>query len=256
MKVLILCGGYGTRLSEETNVMPKPMVNIGDKPIVWHIMKYYSNFGFSEFILLLGYKGNIIKSYFESYYDLNSDFTIDLRNNRKIFHNSEVEPWRVTLLDTGLNTMTGGRIKKAAKYLNDETFLLTYGDGLSDVNIIDSIKHHKRKGLKLTMTVVQPAGRFGSVSMNDDQLVNSFEEKPKGDSNWINGGFFVCEPSVIDYIDGSDTVFEQEPLKRLSTERELSAYKHHGFWHCMDNLSDKKNLNDLWHSKTPPWKIW
>ena len=256
MKVLILCGGYGTRLSEETNVMPKPMVNIGDKPIIWHIMKYYSKFGFNEFLLLLGYKGNIIKSYFESYHDLNSDFTIDLRNNRKIFHNREVEPWRVTLLDTGLNTMTGGRIKKAAKYLNDEPFLLTYGDGLSDVNIIDSIQHHKEKGLKLTMTVVQPAGRFGSVSINDDQTVSSFEEKPKGDSNWINGGFFVCEPSVIDYIDDTGTVFEQEPLKRLSRDDELSAYKHHGFWHCMDNLSDKKNLNDLWHSKSPPWKIW
>ncbi|MEI9806540.1 MAG: glucose-1-phosphate cytidylyltransferase [Bacteroidota bacterium] len=256
MKVLILAGGFGTRLSEETDIKPKPMVNIGDKPILWHIMKIYSHFGFNEFVILAGYKSHVIKEYFANYYLINSDVTFDLGNNSVEIHRSMAESWKVTILDTGLDTMTGGRIKKAKDYINNETFLLTYGDGVCDVDIRDVVTFHKNSGKKATMTAVQPEGRFGLLNIHDDNMISKFEEKPKGDGGWINGGFFVCEPSVLDYIENDATVFEQKPLMNLAADNQLMAYKHQGFWKCMDTMRDRQQLIDLWTSKNAKWKKW
>ena len=256
MKVLILAGGLGTRLSEETGLKPKPMIEIGDKPLIWHIMKTYSSHGFNDFIVLLGYKGYTIKNYFSNYFLHQSSLTIDLENNNVEIHDHKCEPWKVTLLETGRDTMTGGRIKKAAKYISDETFLLTYGDGLSDVDIPETIRFHKKHGKAITMTAVQPEGRYGAMDIKENGLVENFKEKPRGDGAWINGGFFVCEPKVLDFIDDDTIVFEQEPLANLAFEQQLMARKHHGFWGCMDTLRDKTYLNQLWENNKAPWKKW
>ena len=256
MKVVILAGGFGTRLSEETVIKPKPMVEVGERPILWHIMKTYSSYGFNEFVILLGYKGYVIKEYFSNYFLHQSDVTFDMANNHMEIHNNESEPWKVTLLETGLNTMTGGRIKQARKYLGDETFLLTYGDGLSDINIQNLVDFHKNHGKKITMTAVQPDGRFGSLNIEKSGIVSNFKEKPKGDGSWVNGGFFVCDSSSLKYIADESTVFEQEPLQKLAEDNELMVYKHQGFWSCMDSLNDKNNLCEMWNKNLAPWKIW
>lgn len=256
MKVLILAGGFGSRLSEETDIRPKPMAEIGGKPILWHIMKHYSHFGFNEFVILLGYKGYYIKEYFANYFLHQSDVTIDLSNNQMQVHNNTSEPWKVTLLDTGLNTMTGGRIKRAKEFINNQTFMLTYGDGVSNINLHELLKFHKNHGKAITMTSVQPEARFGALQIDTSQKVLSFMEKPKGDGSWINGGFFVCEPKVIDYIADDDTIFEREPLENLAKDGELYTYRHDGFWKCMDTLRDKNQLNELWNSNNAKWKIW
>jgi len=256
MKVVILAGGFGTRLSEETDVKPKPMVEIGGKPILWHIMKTYSSHGFNEFVILLGYKGYVMKEYFSNYFLHQSDVTIDLENNKIEVHQNESEPWKVTLLETGLNTMTGGRIKRAANHIGNEAFLLTYGDGISDVDIRSLVDFHKKHGKKITMTAVQPAGRYGALNIEDNGIVSDFMEKPKGDGAWINGGFFVCESDVLNMIDGDTTVFEQEPLTNLAKNGELVARKHIGFWECMDTLRDKTKLTQLWEQNKAPWKCW
>jgi len=256
MKVVILAGGFGTRLSEETVLKPKPMVEIGGKPMLWHIMKIYSSYGFNEFIICLGYKGYIIKEYFANYFMHQSDVTINMKENKVKIHNSHAEPWEVTLIDTGLNTMTGGRIRRIKPYINNETFMLTYGDGVGDVNIQQLVDFHKSQDRKLTVTSVQPSGRFGALNISENNQVNSFYEKPKGDGTWINGGFFVCEPEVIDYIDGDSTVFEKAPMENLANTNEMTAYKHEGFWKCMDTLRDKNDLESLWNSPKTPWKVW
>lgn len=256
MKVLILAGGFGTRLSEETDVKPKPMVEIGGYPILWHIMKTYSSYGFNDFVILLGYKGHVIKEYFSNYFLRQSNITFDLQNNEMRVDDNNCEPWTVTLLDTGAETMTGGRIKRAAELIGDEPFLLTYGDGVSDVNIKDAVDFHKSHGKLITMTAVQPSGRYGALNIEKGGLVSKFKEKPKGDDAWINGGYFVCESSVLDFIDGDGTVFEQQPLTFLARESQLVARQHSGFWQCMDTLSDKTNLCRLWDEKQAPWKVW
>ncbi len=256
MKVLILAGGYGTRLSEETVIKPKPMVEIGGKPILWHIMKTYSHYGFNEFVILLGYKGYFIKEYFANYFLHQSDVTFDLKNNNIEIHNNTSEPWKVTLIDTGINTMTGGRIKRAKDYIDGDSFLLTYGDGVANVNIKELVDFHKKHKGKITMTSVQPEGRFGALEIGEENIVNSFLEKPKGDGSWINGGFFVCNKNVIDYIDGDTTIFEREPLENLAKEKSLFTYKHHGFWQCMDTMRDKEQLNRLWDTNKADWKTW
>jgi len=256
MKVVILAGGFGTRLSEETDVKPKPMVEIGGKPILWHIMKSYSSHGFNEFVVLLGYKGYIIKEFFSNYFLHQSDVTIDLANNSMEVHQNESESWKVTLLETGLNTLTGGRIKRAKDYIGDDDFLLTYGDGLSDVDISKTVEFHKSHGKNITMTAVQPAGRYGALDIKADNSISSFKEKPKGDGAWINGGFFVCKSEVLNYITGDSTIFEQEPLTDLAAEGQLMSFKHSGFWECMDTLRDKTNLCQLWDSDQAPWKQW
>jgi len=257
MKVVLLAGGFGTRLSEETNIRPKPMVEIGGKPILWHIMKIYSSYGFNEFIVLLGYKGYYIKEYFANYFLHHTDVTMDLKENSMDFHNSHCEPWRVTLLDTGQQTMTGSRIKKAQNVIGNNPFMLTYGDGVSNINIKELIKFHKNHGQAVTMSSVQPEGRFGALHVNHDNRINKFKEKPKGDGNWINAGFFLCNPEVFNYIDtGESVVFEEEPLQRLAEDGQLFTYKHTGFWKPMDSLKDKNDLNKLWDSGSPPWKSW
>jgi glucose-1-phosphate cytidylyltransferase len=257
MKVLILAGGFGTRLSEETSNIPKPMVNIGDKPILWHIMKIYSSFGFTEFVILGGYKCYIIKEYFANYFMHQSDVTFDLKTNSMEILSNETEPWKVTILDTGLNTLTGGRIKRAEKYLNDEPFLLTYGDGVANINIDELLSFHRKHGKALTMTAVQPEGRFGAMELNQSDAVHNFMEKPKGDGSWINGGFFVCEPKIFDYItEGDQTIWERKPLEDLAKDGELFAYKHYGFWKPMDMLRDKMQLEELWLKGIAPWKLW
>jgi glucose-1-phosphate cytidylyltransferase len=256
MKVLLLAGGFGTRLSEETDIRPKPMVEIDGKPILWHIMKMYSQHGYNEFVVLLGYKGYCIKEYFANYFLHQSDVTIDLSNNEMKIQKNTSEPWVVTLLDTGLYSMTGGRIKRAQEVVGDEPFMLTYGDGVSDVNITELVAFHKRHGKAITMTSVQPDGRFGAIEIEGDKITK-FLEKPKGDGSWINGGFFVCEPSVFNYIkNGDDTIFEQEPLQELANHGELYSYKHSGFWKCMDTLKDKHDLEVMLKSKTAKWKSW
>ena len=255
MKVLLLAGGFGTRLSEETDLKPKPMLEIGGKPILWHIMKIYSEYGFNDFVILLGYKGYYIKEYFANYYLHQSDITFDMKNGNMEVHNNSSEPWKVTLIDTGLNSMTGGRIKRAKDYINNETFMLTYGDGVSDVNIKELVEFHKQNSKKATMTAIQPAGRFGALDIKTSKVEN-FIEKPAGDGNWINGGFMVCEPEVLDLIESDSTIFEQYPLQTLATEGELMAFKHNGFWQCMDTLRDKIYLNDLWDKSKAPWKTW
>ncbi len=256
MKVVILAGGFGTRLSEETDVKPKPMVEIGGKPILWHIMKMYSSYGFNEFIILLGYKGYVIKEFFANYFLHQSDVTIDLSSNSMQIHQNESEPWKVTLLETGLNTMTGGRVKQAEPYIGNDDFLLTYGDGLSDVDISALVDFHNSHKKNITMTAVQPAGRYGALEIKDNNAIASFKEKPKGDGAWINGGFFVCQAKVLEYIDGDSTVFEQEPLINLASDNQLMAFKHDGFWECMDTLRDKTNLCQLWDGDQAPWKKW
>lgn len=256
MKVLILAGGFGSRLSEETDIRPKPMAEIGGKPILWHIMKHYSFYGFNEFVILLGYKGYYIKEYFANYFLHQSDVTIDLSNNHMQVHNNTSEPWKVTLLDTGLNTMTGGRVKRAKDFINNETFMLTYGDGVSDVNLNQLLEFHKNHGKAITMTSVQPEGRFGALETDANNKILSFMEKPKGDGSWINGGFFVCEPKVLNYIENDDTIFERSPLENLAKDGELYTYRHHGFWKCMDTLRDKTQLNEMWNTNQAKWKIW
>ena len=257
MKVVLLAGGFGTRLSEETDIRPKPMVEIGGKPILWHIMKIYSKYGFNEFVVLLGYKGYYIKEYFANYFLHQSDVTIDLKNNQMEILNNKSEPWKVTLLETGLHTMTGGRIKKAQEFIKNEPFMLTYGDGVSDINIEELLKFHKSHGKAMTMTSSQPDGRFGALNISDTNQVCEFKEKPKGDGNWINAGFFVCEPRVFDYIDSDEsTVFEQKPLQHLAQDGEIFTYKHEGFWKPMDSLKDKNDLNKLWDQNLAPWKVW
>ncbi len=257
MKVVILAGGLGTRLSEETKLMPKPMVEIGGKPILWHIMKIYSYYGFNDFVILTGYKSHVIKDYFVHYYQQYSDITVDMLNNSVEIHRIQTEPWRVTMLYTGQDTMTGGRIKKAQDYIGNEPFLLTYGDGVSDVNITDLIKSHKQSGKLITMTAVQLQGRFGALVIKDGGMITSFMEKPKGEESWINGGFFVCEPEVFDYIpQGDEITFERAPLENLARDGQLNAYKHYGFWRPMDTLKDKNELTEMWQNGSAPWAVW
>ncbi len=257
MKVVIFAGGFGTRISEETTIRPKPMIEIGGRPILWHIMKIYTQYGFDDFIICCGYKGEYIKNYFINYSLLASDIQVDLKNNHIKRLKENGEQWKVTLVDTGTGTMTGGRLKRVQEYIGDETFCLTYGDGVSDVNINDLIAFHKKEDSIVTLTAVQPPGRFGVFSLEENQTkITNFREKPRGENAWINGGFFVVEPEVFDYIEGDDTVWEQQPLHTLSQSGKLSAYQHSGFWHAMDTLSDKNKLEALWQSGNPPWKIW
>lgn len=257
MKAVILAGGLGTRISEETHLKPKPMIEIGGKPILWHIMKIYSSFGINEFVICLGYKGYVIKEYFANYYRHMSDITFDLSNNSQIIHNNNSEKWKVTLVDTGDETMTGGRVKRIYDYIKDEEdFCLTYGDGVSNVNISDLIKFHKSHGKLATLTATQSPGRFGALNINQENIITDFWEKPLGDGNFINGGFFVMSPKVVDYIDGDHILLEQEPLQKLARDQQLAAYKHSGFWQPMDTLRDKSQLENMWHSGKAPWKIW
>jgi glucose-1-phosphate cytidylyltransferase len=255
MKVVILAGGLGTRLSEETVSRPKPMVEIGGKPILWHIMKIYSHYGFNDFVICLGFKGYMVKEYFSNYFLHMSDVTFDMRNNSMEVHQKYAEPWRVTLVDTGAESMTGGRVKRVAKYL-DGTFMLTYGDGVADVDINALLAFHKRHGKAATVTSTQPSGRFGALNMDAAGNVSAFQEKPAGDGAWINGGFFVLEPSVLEYIPGDATLFEREPLEGLARDGELVAYRHNGFWQPMDTLRDKMQLEELWTQDKAPWKLW
>lgn len=256
MKVLILAGGYGTRISEESDIKPKPMIDIGGKPILWHIMKHYSTYGFNEFVILLGYKSYVIKEYFANYYLHNSDVTIDTANQQMEIHNNYSENWKITLIDTGLETMTGGRVKRAKDFIGNEPFMLTYGDGVSDVNLSELLAFHKKHGKKITMTSIQPEGRFGALKIEDNNRISSFLEKPKGDGAWINAGFFVCEPSILNYIQNDETIFERDPLENLAKEGELYSFKHEGFWKCMDTLRDKNQLNEMWASGKAKWKSW
>lgn len=256
MKVVILAGGYGTRISEESDIKPKPMIEIGGKPILWHIMKQYSHYGFNEFVILLGYKSYVIKEYFANYYLHNSDVTINTSRKTLEIHNNYSEDWKITLLETGVDTMTGGRIKRAANYIGNEPFFLTYGDGVSDVNIQELLRFHNSHGKKITMSSIQPEGRFGALKIEKDNSVSSFLEKPKGDGAWINAGFFVCEPEVLNYIDNDQTIFESSPLEKLAREGSLYSYKHEGFWKCMDTLRDKNQLNEMWNTNSARWKVW
>ena len=255
MKAVILAGGLGTRISEETSVRPKPMVEIGGKPILWHIMKIYSAHGIDEFIICLGYKGYLVKEYFANYFLHLSDVTFDMASNSMQIHQNSAEPWKVTLVDTGEQTMTGGRLRRVRDYLGDEAFCFTYGDGVSDIDISALVDFHRNHGRRATVTAVQPAGRFGALDMNDS-MVTGFQEKPHGDGGWVNGGFFVLSPEVIDLIDGDATTWEKEPLEKLSAMGELTAYKHAGFWQPMDTLRDKNHLEDLWQTGKAPWKKW
>jgi len=255
VKAVILAGGLGSRISEETYVKPKPMIEIGGKPMLWHIMKLYSAHGINDFIICLGYRGYVIKEYFNNYFLHMSDVTFDMANNAMEVHQNNVDPWRVTLVDTGEKSMTGGRLKRVRQYLADEDFCFTYGDGVADVDIGKLVKFHQAHNSLATVTAVQPPGRYGALSMEQD-LVRGFLEKPQGDGGWINGGFFVLSPKVIDYIAGDATSWEQEPMRRLADEGSLSAYFHHGFWQPMDTLREKNQLEELWNSGTAPWKIW
>ncbi|NEP14145.1 MAG: glucose-1-phosphate cytidylyltransferase [Symploca sp. SIO2C1] len=257
MKAVLLAGGLGTRLSEETSIRPKPMVEVGGKPILWHIMKIYSAHGIDEFIICCGYKGYVIKEYFNNYFLHMSDVTFDMRFNQMNVHTGKAEPWKVTLVDTGASTMTGGRLKRVREYLGNETFCFTYGDGVSNVNVTKLIEFHKAQKTLATLTAVQPPGRFGAIALGQEQTkITSFHEKPEGDGAWINGGYFVLEPEVIDYIAEDATVWEQEPLQKLANDGNLSAYKHDGFWQPMDTLKDKNRLEKLWQSGEAPWKAW
>ncbi|WP_022835594.1 glucose-1-phosphate cytidylyltransferase [Salisaeta longa] len=257
MKAVILAGGYGTRLSEETSVRPKPMVDIGRQPILWHIMKIYLAHGVDEFIVCCGYKGEVIKQYFADYRQQRSDITFDFRTGTETIHRNHCEPWQVTLVDTGQDTMTGGRLKRVRSFVGDETFCLTYGDGVTDLNVRASIDFHRSHGKHATLTAIQPPGRFGVFNLpDDDSTITHFREKPQGDGAWINGGFFVLEPDVFDYIAGDATVWEQEPLMQLAHDAQLAAFRHEGFWQPMDTLRDKNYLESLWESDSPPWKIW
>jgi glucose-1-phosphate cytidylyltransferase len=256
MKVVILAGGLGTRISEETDLRPKPMVEIGGKPILWHIMKIYSYFGFNDFIICLGYKGYVIKEYFANYFLHMADVTFDMRNNKTEVHSKNAEPWKITLIDTGHNTMTGGRIRRIHPYIDDDTFMVTYGDGVSDVNIPDLLSFHYGHGGIATMTAVQPLGRFGAIEINESNAVQTFKEKPLGDGSWINGGFFVFNKRIFDQIKDDSSVLEKQPLQSLSSQRQLFAFKHNGFWKPMDTLREKNELETLWKNNKAPWKIW
>lgn len=255
MKAVILAGGLGTRISEETHLKPKPLVEIGEKPILWHIMKKYSSHGINDFVICCGYKGYMIKEYFANYFLHTSDVTIDVKNNNMEIHRKSAESWRVTLIDTGIDTMTGGRLQRVKKFVNEDTFCFTYGDGISDVNISDLVKFHKNQKTVGTITAVQPPGRFGSLEFKRD-LVTSFREKPAGDGSWINGGFFVLEPQVFDYLEGDFTVWEKKPLEKMASENQLAIFKHQGFWQPLDTLRDKNYLEELWSSGKAPWKSW
>ena len=255
MKAVILAGGLGTRISEESILKPKPMIEIGNKPILWHILKIYSHYNINDFIICCGYKGYIIKEYFANYFLHTSDVTFDMKDNSMEIHNKYTEPWKITLVDTGENTMTGGRLKRVSEFLNNETFCFTYGDGVADINITELIEFHRKNGREATLTAVKPPGRFGSIEFERGKVL-SFKEKPQGDGNMINGGFFVLEPSVIDLIDGDDCTWEDMPLKTLAEKNQLSAFFHEGFWQPMDMLKDKKFLEGLWKKPNPPWKCW
>ena len=256
MKVVILAGGFGTRITEESHLKPKPMIEIGGKPILWHIMKEYAHHGFNEFVICLGYKGYVIKEFFADYFLHTSDVTFDLEKNQMTVHNNFSEPWKVTLVDTGLNTMTGGRVKRIQKYIGNETFMLTYGDGVSNVNINDLLEFHKEKGKKATMTAINVEQRFGVLDMNENDDIKCFREKSSQDSSWINGGYMVLEPDIFNYIEGDTTIFEKEPLEKLAKEGELVAFKHKGFWKCMDTLRDKNQLEEMWNNNNAKWKVW
>jgi len=256
MKVVILCGGMGTRLREETEFRPKPMVQIGGYPILWHIMKIYSHFGFNDFIVCLGFKGYVIKEYFSNYFLHMSDVTFDMSTNTMEVHQKKAEPWRVTLVDTGQETMTGGRIKRVAPYLGNEPFMMTYGDGVANVDIARLVAFHQSHGRLATVTSTQPSGRFGALCFGKGDQVISFQEKPAGDGNWINGGFFVLDPKILNYIPGDATLFEREPMEGLAGDGQLMAYKHDGFWQPMDTLRDKNHLEELWGTGKAPWKLW
>ena len=255
MKVVILAGGFGTRITEESHLKPKPMIGIGERPILWHIMKEYSHYGFNEFIICLGYKGYVIKEFFADYFLHTSDVTFDLEKNQMTVHDNFSEPWKVTLVDTGLGSMTGGRVKRIQKYVGDETFMLTYGDGVSDVDINKLLEFHKANGKKATLTAINVDQRFGVLDINENNI-NAFREKNALDSSWINGVYMVLEPDVFNYIEGDSTVFEKEPLENLAKEGELVAYKHKGFWKCMDTLRDKNQLEEMWNTNNAKWKVW
>lgn len=259
MKVVILAGGFGTRLSEATTSIPKPMVEIGGKPILWHIMKTYSHYGFNEFIVCCGYKQYVIKEYFANYFRHNCDLTVDLADNSVTVHDSHSENWKVTMIDTGLNTMTGSRIKRIQKYIGNERFLLTYGDGVADINIAETMKSHEEAGCLLSLTAYKPGGKFGALQIDlDTNKVLSFQEKPDGDRNWINAGYFICEPEVFDYIpEGSDNViFERTPLENIAKDGQMHAFRHRGFWKPMDTMRDCSELNEMWDNGSAPWKVW
>ncbi|QDL94708.1 glucose-1-phosphate cytidylyltransferase (plasmid) [Paroceanicella profunda] len=258
MKVVILAGGLGTRLSEETSILPKPLVEIGSEPIIWHIMKIFARFGAKEFIVCCGYKGFLIKKYFQDYHIRNSSVTFDLSRSTAQYIDEPRDDWRVTLVDTGLNTMTGGRLKRIRRFLDDdEPFLMTYGDGVGNIDIADLLSFHTAQGKMATVTAVQPTGRFGAMYLaGNDPTVQNFHEKPNGDGTWVNGGFFVLQPEVIDLIDGDATIWEHDPMRKLTEKGELVAYRHHGFWHPMDTLRDKTVLNDLWNAGDAPWRVW
>lgn len=258
MKVVILAGGFGTRISEESYLKPKPMIEVGGMPILWHIMKHYSQYGYNDFVICAGYKQYVIKEYFSNYFLHTSDITYDFTNGKHdlIVHDSFSEPWKVTVVDTGLNTMTGGRVKRVKKYLNDEPFMVTYGDGVSDVNVKELVEFHQQSGRLMTLTGVKPEGRFGIMDFNDQGYVQAFREKSKSDSGWINGGFLVCNPEVLDYIEDDTIMLEREPMEKLAGEGQLACYKHYGFWQCMDTMRDKEKLEKLWASGEAPWKSW
>jgi len=255
MKAVILAGGLGTRISEESHLKPKPMIEIGGKPILWHVMKIYSHYGINDFVICLGYKGYVIKEYFANYFLHMSDVTFDMHSNEMEVHQKNVEPWRVTLVDTGEKTLTGGRLKRVEKYVGTESFCLTYGDGVADVDIGALVDFHKKQKNKATVTAIQPPGRYGALNL-DGSLVSSFQEKPAGDGAWINGGFFVLEPEVLDLLEGDQSSWESTPLMQLAREGSLCAYQHRGFWQAMDTLRDKNQLEDLWATGKPPWKVW
>lgn len=257
MKVVLLAGGFGTRISEESHLKPKPMIEIGNQPILWHIMKTYSYYGYNEFIICAGYKQNVIKEYFANYYLHKSDVTFDFVNDNKMtIHNNISEPWKVTIVDTGLNTLTGGRIKRIASYVGNESFMMTYGDGVCDIDISRLVAFHKASGKKATMTAVQPGSRFGTMDIGDDNSISTFAEKSKTAGGWINGGYMVLEPEVFDYINDDSTIFEREPMERLAREGQMIAYKHNGFWQCMDTLRDKNYLEELIGANQAPWMVW
>jgi len=257
MKVVILAGGMGTRISEESHLKPKPMIEIGGKPILWHIMKMYSHYGFNDFVICLGYKGYLIKEYFAHYFLHQCDVTFDFRdNNQLIVHSQNAEPWRVTLAETGVDTMTGGRIKRVAPYVGNETFMLTYGDGVSDISLERLLAFHVAHGKYATVTAVQPTGKFGALDLDDKDRVISFIEKPRGDGSWINGGFFILEPEIFEYLEGDATIWEREPLECLAKEGQLAAFRHEGFWKPMDTMRDKIELETMWDNSKAPWKVW
>lgn len=256
MKVVILAGGLGTRISEETVVRPKPMVEIGGKPILWHIMKIYSHYGFHDFVICLGYKGYMIKEYFSNYFLHMSDVTFDMKQNSMEIHERHAEPWKVTLVDTGFETNTGGRLKRIASYVGNDVFMMTYGDGVSDVNIIKLFEYHKKHGKFATVTATQPMGRFGALNIDTTGKLVAFQEKPAGDGSWVSGGFFILNPRVLDFISGDSVIFEKEPLERLAKDGQLVPYKHTGFWYSMDTLRDKNHLEELWSIGKAPWKVW